>query len=171
MQVNEFVEIYNDLARLYPGRMQTDNDTLDSWYRRLNDIPAVVVRLAVDRIADDPSIDVRYPPNALQIRRLAKQSAGVIDFNTVNEAQVDQLRGELCQLENIFYTDGRLESVSWERLIRSFETRDRCHAADNARRRYDVHCGKVPEIDGSLYANWNQNRIREKGSSYEIQDL
>ena len=147
MQAGEFKSIYLDLARQYPGRMDTDDDTIGSWYARLLDIPTEYVNAAINQLADDESVDVRYPPNALQIRRLARRMSGATAFDALPEGG-GQISGDVLRLQ---FDSENFEPLLWERAIDSLRNTNRVHAAEAMERRYH---GELEPIAGELYLSW-----------------
>ena len=133
---DEFRIFYTKLMRLYPGRYQDDDDTLDAWYSQLNDIPAEYLDATLPALADDNSIDPRYAPNAIQIRRIAKRLSGALGFESLEvetqSGELDQLRGEFFRLHEQFYQDGTLIESDWKQLAAEFKHRNRINAAIHA---------------------------------------
>lgn len=137
--VNEFVEFYNKLRRLYPGRYSDDQETLDTWYSQLNDIPAEYLEDSIKALSDDPTYDTRFAPNAIQLRRIAKRLSGSNEFistQVINRGEGDDLRGYYYDLLNDFWNDGKLDAEDWARLARELRHRGRTYAASHAEEVY-----------------------------------
>lgn len=135
--VNEFVDFYNKLRRLYPGRYSDDQDTLDTWYSQLNDIPAEYLEQSIPALADDPSYDARYAPNAIQIRRIAKRLSGAIDFNSIEQTEEgDDLRAQYWWLYYKAWQEGEIDHLEWASLAIEFRHRGRPYAAEHTEEVY-----------------------------------
>lgn len=149
----EFARMFDELCAVYPDRIVPRGaqpsarlDVMRAWYRILGEIPVDVLRSAIDNLAEAADVNVAYPPNAYQIKRHARQMAGVVRFGEVNAAQVDQLRGEMFRLTQEFYSGDDLEAVSWERLIDSFRNTGREHAAQHAE---EVYARLVEQLEAA----------------------
>lgn len=133
MNRNEFSTVFSELVSMYP-KWQTPNE--GAWFKRFEKVNADTFNKAIDLIADDPNIDTRFPPNAIQMMRLCKQVEGArnvsdMGINT-NESldDVDELRLRQYNLERKFEDDRHLDPQEWQDLHDDFLNQNRIHAAD-----------------------------------------
>jgi hypothetical protein len=131
--VNEFVEFYKSLMKLFPKQMSDDQDTLDTWYGHLNDIPISLAENALTALADDPRYDPKWPPSALLIRRKAKQLSGNLSFDLLevtDEDERDILRATYFELLEKSY-HGEYDAEEWKHLASEFRHQNRLAGADH----------------------------------------
>jgi hypothetical protein len=135
MKPQEFLDLYMILAKRYPGRMEATNETAGDWYKLFKDVPASTLEDVLGRLGDFDGIDLRYPPNAYQIKAACKQAAGVLEWGAAMpdsiEDNLDALRSTYRSLCDSFYRDGVYNGKDWEDLACRFMDQDRLDGADH----------------------------------------
>lgn len=141
MKPQEFLDLYMILAKRYPGRMEATNETAGDWYKMFAEVPASTLETVLANLSDFSEIDLRYPPNAYQIKAACKQHAGVMEWAAAmpddTVPSLDDLRKDMYDLEKKFYTQGQLNHQEWVQLARRFRDADRHNAAEHAMEKYD----------------------------------
>lgn len=141
MKPQEFIDLYMALAKRYPGRMEATNETAGDWYQLFKEVPASTLKDVLSRLGDFEEIDLRYVPNAYQIKAACKQAAGLMDWSAAmpddTVPSLDELRKDMFDLEQKFYKHYQLNHLEWVSLAKKFRDADRIDASEHCMEKYD----------------------------------
>jgi hypothetical protein len=128
MPATDTLSILKRIAIAYPEK-RLDKATLQLYQEELADIPISLLDQAVSRhIQVSP-----WFPHISELRNIAQQIAGNIDFASLSTPGVDSLALEAHQLETAYFKLGEFDPLAWEKLARQLERCGRIYRAEELR--------------------------------------
>jgi len=146
LETREKLAALNLLLLAYPDRAP-QADTLQLYLERLSDIPAWLVRQAVERHIDRSA----WFPRIADLRDAAARIARTRDFASVSPYPNHPLSVRAVQLEQAYYEQGELNPREWQRLAEALDQAERPHLAARLRQRLAHYLHEMQPAEGGGY--------------------
>lgn len=132
LETREKLAALNLLLLAYPDR-SPQTETLQLYFERLHDIPAWLLRQAVERHIDRSV----WFPRVADLREAAARIARTHDFASVPPYANHPFCVSAILLEQAYYEEGRLDPDEWTRLAEALDAAERPHLAARLRQRLE----------------------------------